>query len=243
MPLDLTYYRKIVVLTGAGISAGSGLRTYRGPGGVWEEHNVEELGQARALRERPLDVWRLYGSLRAPVRQAEPNAAHLALARWEASLPPDSEFLLVTQNVDSLHRRAGSKNLVELHGNITYTRCSNDDCGLEPFPDEEAHDQAVPKCPRCGGTLRPDIVLFGEMIPPEAGWRAQDALGDCDLFLAIGTSGVVTPAAHFVHSARYAGARTILVNLEASSPPNPAFQEEYLGRGEEVLPRLLGIES
>lgn len=169
MQIDASRYRHIVVLTGAGVSAASGLRTYRGPGGVWDEHNVEEYGSARALREQPGKTWQLFGSLRGPIAKAEPNAAHLALARFESQLKPSQSFLLVTQNVDGLHQRAGSKNIVELHGNIGMTRCTNADCELNPFPDSEAHTDHVPRCSVCDSVLRPDIVLFEEPIPAFAG--------------------------------------------------------------------------
>jgi NAD-dependent deacetylase len=242
-PIDVSRYKNIVVLTGAGVSAGSGLRTYRGPGGVWEEHNVEEYGNVKALTEQPERTWQLFGAMRAPLKAAQPNAAHFALARLEAQLRPDQTFLLVTQNVDSLHQRAGSKNVVELHGNIARTRCVNEECTLEPFVDEDAHLDALPRCPRCANVLRPDVVLFGEPIPAFASWKSKRALRDCDLFLAIGTSGLVTPAADFVRNAEYAGARTILVNLESHRPANPAFREEYLGKAEEIVPALFGLEA
>jgi NAD-dependent deacetylase len=240
--IDFAQYRNIVVLTGAGISAGSGLRTYRGPNGVWEEHKVEEYGHARTLEQHPERTWQLFGAMRAPLRDAQPNAAHLALARAEAALRVDQQFVIVTQNVDRLHKRAGSRRVVELHGSIDITRCSNNACDFEPFGDPAAHEDQVPRCPRCSSALRPDIVLFGEPIPPLASWQAKRALRDCDLFIAIGTSGLVTPAADFVRSADYAGARTVLVNLEPQLRENPAFRETYFGRAEELLPVLLGID-
>jgi NAD-dependent deacetylase len=243
MRLHLEGFRRIVVLTGAGISAGSGLRTYRGPGGVWDEHDVQRLGHADALASRPQDTWRLYGAMRAPVLAAVPNAAHRALAAWEASLAADRQFLLVTQNVDGLHQQAGSTRVVELHGNLMRTRCSHEACGFEPRRDEQAHADRLPLCPTCGAALRPDIVLFGEPIPALASWTVKRALRDCDLFIAVGTSGLVTPAAAYVRSAAYAGARTVLVNLEPMVPPNPAFQEQYLGPAEVLLPQLLGIAA
>lgn len=241
MQIDRHRYSHIVVLTGAGISAGSGLRTYRGPDGVWEEHEVERYGHAQALVERPQDTWRLFGGMRAPVLAAQPNAAHRALAQWEASLAPHQELLIVTQNVDELHQRAGSRNVVELHGNLLHTKCSNAACDLPRHRDEAGHTDTVPHCPRCGSVLRPDVVLFGEEIPALPGWTAKRALRDCDLFIAIGTSGMVAPASNFVRGAEYAGARTVLVNLEPMNPPNPAFQQQVLGKAEELLPRLLGL--
>ncbi len=241
MHIDRSRYSRIVVLTGAGISAGSGLRTYRGPDGVWEEYEVERFGHADALRERPEETWRLFGGMREPVLAARPNAAHLALARWEAELSSGQELLLVTQNVDELHQRAGSKNVVELHGNILFTKCSNVACDLERHRDEAPHLGEVPRCPKCRAVLRPDVVLFGEEIPALPAWSVKRALRDCDLFVAIGTSGLVAPAANYVRGAEYAGARTILVNLEPLATPNRAFKEQYLGRAEELVPRLLGM--
>ena len=138
------------------------------------------------------------------------------------------------RKVDGLHQRAGSRKVVELLGNISKTKCTNADCSLQPFEDHEEHSSQVPRCPACGSVLRPDIVLFGESLPPFASGRAERALRDCDLFLAVGTSGLVSPAADYVHSARHAGARTVYVNLEPLSPPNPAFQESVLGRADQV---------
>jgi NAD-dependent deacetylase len=239
MPIDIRDYRRVVVLTGAGISAGSGLATYRGPGGVWEAHDVERLGRIEALHDEPDAFWRLFGAMRPAIVQAEPNAAHHALARWEASLRPDQSFLLVTQNVDGLHGRAGSRKVCEIHGNLMFTRCSNTACSHPLQRDEAAHTTGAPRCPLCGHWLRPDVVFFGEMLPAKAAWDVKCALRDCDLFVAIGTSGVVSPASDYVRGAEYAGARTVLVNLEPMQPPNPCFHEQHLGRAETVLPSLL----
>ena len=146
---------------------------------------------------------------------------------------------VITQNVDGLHQRAGSESVVELHGTILRTRCSREGCALEPYPDEEVYEERVPRCPCCEAPLRPEVVLFEEPLPGEAEWRAKRALRECDLFLAVGTSGTVSPASGFVRSAAYAGARTILVNLEPLEVPNSSFQVRILGRAEEVLPDLL----
>lgn len=237
-PLGIDRYRNIVVLTGAGISVGSGLRPYRGPGGLWEETGVGDLATPKALEERPGDVWRLFGPLRRQARAAAPNAAHLALARTEERLLA-ADFTLVTQNIDGLHQRAGSRNVVELHGSVFRTRCSNAACGLPPFDDDDPRTDGVPPCPQCGASLRPDVVLFDEALPVEAEWRTKRALRDCDFFLAVGTSGTVSPASNLVRAAEYAGARTVLVNLEPMKPRNPAYGEEYLGLAEEILPILL----
>jgi len=239
MLFNKSRYSRIVILTGAGVSAGSGLRTYRGPNGVWEEYEVAKFGHAEALANRPEETWRLFGGRRELILAAKPNAAHLALAAWEAALAPHQEFLLVTQNVDGLHQCAGSKNVVEIHGNVMFTRCSNASCDLELYRDEQSHLNKVPICPKCGSVLRPNVVLFGEEIPVLPSWTVKRALRDCDLFIAVGTSGLVTPAANYVRGAEYAGARTILVNLEPMAQPNPAFKEQYLGPADEVLPELL----
>jgi len=242
-PIDASRYRRIIVLTGAGVSVASGLRPYRGPGGLWQDADVEALAHAGSLERDPARTWQLFGSQRVAAAGAEPNAAHRVLAAWEAALKPDQQFLLVTQNVDGLHQRAGSRNVIEFHGNVLRTRCSDPRCASTPFRDLSPHAEAVPRCPVCGANQRADVVMFGEAIPPEAEWTVKRALRDCDLFIAIGTSGLVTPAANFVRGAAYAGARTVLVNLEPMVPRNPAFQEELLGPAETVLPVLLGVSG
>jgi NAD-dependent deacetylase len=239
--VDTSAYRNIVALTGAGISVASGLRPYRGPGGLWEEVEASGVADVRVMQDRPAVAWRFFEEARAVIQRAEPNPAHLALARLETGLRSDQSFTLITQNIDGLHQRAGSKNVVELHGTLARTRCSIPTCALEPFEDHAREIRECPSCPLCSAPLRPDVVLFGELIPAEAEWRSKKALRDCDLFIAVGTSGTVSPASNFVRSAEYAGARTIFVNLEPLDPPNPAFHETHLGRAEEILPRLLGV--
>lgn len=239
--LNLRQFHNIVVLTGAGVSVASGLRPFRGPGGVWEEFDVEECGHVDALERCPDKLWVLVGALRQALASAKPNTAHIALAAAEASLRPGQNFLLVTQNVDGLHERAGSLRTGELHGNVMRTRCSNPACDLPMFLDGDSHRGRTPLCPRCGRVLRPDIVLFGEYVDVRVGHDAKRALRDCDLFLAIGTSGLVEPASGFVRSARYSGARTVLVNLEPTGAEGGHFDEVFLGRCEELLPSLLGV--
>jgi NAD-dependent deacetylase len=237
--LGVDRYRNIVVLTGAGVSVASGLRPYRGPGGLWEEAGVAQLATPSALEERPDEVWRLFGTLRTQARAASPNAAHHAIAKLEQRLGPDM-VTVITQNVDGLHQRAGSSKVLELHGTAFRSRCSSGACDLAPFDDEDPHEGPAPRCPRCGAALRPDVVLFDEAIPGGVEWQAKRALRDCDFFLAVGTSGTVSPASNFVRAAEYARARTVLVNLEPMRPRHPAYDEEYLGRAEEILPMLLG---
>ena len=239
--IDLSNYKNIVVLTGAGISAGSGLKTYRGLDGVWETHKVEEYGHAHTFIKNPAKTWELFGGMRVPVNSAKPNAAHFALAHIEANLEADQSFLLITQNVDGLHQKAGNKNVIEIHGNLNTTRCSREDCDLEPFADHGLHTGNLPRCPKCSSVLRPDIVLFGEPLPSLASWKVTRALRKVDLFLAIGTSGTVYPASNYVRSAEYVGGHTVFINLEPMSPKNPAFKDEYIGKAEEILPQIFGV--
>ncbi|MFT3927706.1 MAG: Sir2 family NAD-dependent protein deacetylase [Myxococcales bacterium] len=238
--LDLSSYRQIVVLTGAGVSVASGLRPYRGPGGLWEEHEVAGLATAEALERRPDQVRAFFAEARERATLAEPNAAHRALARWEQALPADVRFTLITQNVDGLHQRAGSVRVIELHGSLFSTRCGSPGCGRPRTRESASAGAPSGSCELCGGRLRPDLTLFDEPLDVDAEWQSKQALRECDLFLAIGTSGTVSPASNFVRSAAYAGARTIFVNLEPMRPRNPSFAEEYLGRAEQLLPTMLG---
>ncbi|OKH32067.1 hypothetical protein NIES2119_27295 [[Phormidium ambiguum] IAM M-71] len=238
--IDFSRYTNIVVLTGAGISVASGLPTFRGAGSIGEESSTKKYTSVQAIEEDPAGFWHYFSHFRKTASQATPNAAHIALAHVEHQLRTDQSFTLITQNVDGLHQRAGSHNIIELHGNVHRTRCTFSDCTLEPYSEENLYTDSLPECPLCGHLLRPDIVLFGEYLSALADWKSKRSLRECDLFLAVGTSGLVFPAANFVRSAAYVGARTIIVNLEPINPPNPYFQEEYLGRAEEILPQLLG---
>jgi NAD-dependent deacetylase len=234
--VDFARYRRVVFLTGAGISAASGLPTYRGEGGLWNAESMR-LADAGALTADPAAVWAMFAPWRARALAATPNAAHRAIAALEDRVAETASVTVLTQNVDGLHARAGSRAVVELHGSLFRTRCSS--CDAPAYADDDASKEA-PRCPRCGAVARIDVVLFGEALPAEAEWEAKKALRDCDLFVAVGTSGSVLPASSFVRSAAYEGARTILVNLEPMSPRNDAFGEELLGPAEDVLPRLLG---
>jgi NAD-dependent deacetylase len=186
-PLEIAKFRGIVFLTGAGISAASGLRTYRGPDGMWNDPEMARLNDAAAFEENPAAVWRLFGQMRRAALEAQPNAAHLAIASCEARLQPGATLTVLTQNIDGLHQRAGSSNVVELHGSAFRTRCSS--CDAPPFSDEDAHADIIPICATCDGRLRPDVILFGEPMPARAEWDAKRALRECDLFIAVGTSG------------------------------------------------------
>jgi NAD-dependent deacetylase len=231
---------RIVVLTGAGISAESGLATFRGEDGLWEGHRVEDVATPEAFRRDPALVHKFYNARRAQLAEVEPNAGHLALGRLEAEWPGD--FLLVSQNVDNLHERAGSKRLIHMHGTNTTAWCLACD---RRSPWEEAMSDAS-ACPGCGiaGSLRPDIVWFGEM--PYDMDRIEDALRNCDLFVSIGTSGAVYPAAGFVQTARYCGARALEMNLEPSLG-SMFFNESRTGPASELVPQwveeLLAAQS
>ncbi len=236
-PLPLDLYRHIVLLTGAGVSVGSGLPTYRGTGGLWEREDIAWIVDARFLPGSLPDLWRLYSRRRADALGAAPNAAHAAVAALQRARP--DAVTLFTQNVDGLHQRAGSPDVVELHGSAFRTRCTDPSCNLPSFADDQLY-ASVPLCPRCGAPLRPDVVLFGEMLPDLALRRAQSALDECDLFLAAGTSGTVWPAAAFVRLAAQTGARTVLVNLDAAMG-SEEFDEVHLGKAEDILPALLSL--
>ncbi len=240
--IDISRYTGIVVLTGAGISAASGIRTYRGPDGLWNDETLVRLSDGETFRTDPLDVWKFWSAARRISAAASPDAAHLALASLEKRLRPDQELTIITQNIDGLHGRAGSSRVIEFHGSVHRTRCSNFACELAPFEDGTPYEESVPTCPRCGANLRPDIVLFNEPIPAKNYADAMDALAECDLFVAIGTSGTVSPASTFVQLARESGARTVYLNLESLAEENPYFGEEYLGKAEEIVPRIFGID-
>lgn len=219
---------RIVILTGAGISAESGITTFRDSNGLWEGHDVHEVATPEGFRRNPALVHRFYDQRRSQLRTVEPNAAHIALAHLEHQL--NGEVLLVTQNVDDLHERAGSRNVLHMHGELLKARCVA--CGGSfEWLDDLAHQ---PACPGCGkSSLRPDIVWFGEM--PYHMDQIDNALQNCNLFAAIGTSGVVYPAAGFVGVAAYAGARTVELNLVASGVTS-LFDEVREGPATQVVP-------
>ncbi len=204
----LSGVRNIVILTGAGVSAESGVPTFRGPDGLWEGHRIEDVATPQAYRRDPVLVQRFYDARRAALALVAPNPAHHALARLDAEWP--GELLLVTQNVDDLHERAGAVRLVHMHGELGSALCGR--CGTTQRWDRDLTG-ALPCA--CGGTLRPDIVWFGEM--PYQMARIEPAIAGCDLFVSIGTSGAVYPAAGFVDAARFAGARTLELNLDPSA--------------------------
>jgi NAD-dependent deacetylase len=223
---------RIVILTGAGVSAESGVPTFRGPDGLWEGQRVEDVATPQAFRRNPRLVQTFYDQRRAALSRVEPNAAHQALARLDAEWPGD--LLLVTQNVDDLHERAGSRRLLHMHGELRSAWCTACD-SRQPAPAELLPG---PPCRACGmpGRLRPDIVWFGEM--PYHMPTIDRALMACDLFVSIGTSGNVYPAAGFVDTARHAGARCLELNLDPSMT-SARFHESRLGPAGTLVPALV----
>ena len=233
---------RVFVLTGAGVSAESGLKTFRDQGGLWEGHRVEDVATPEGWEEDPVRVWRFYSQRRRDARRAEPNPAHRALAALERQL--GERVFLCTQNVDDLHERAGSRRLVHMHGELFASRCEFHpvtggggayDCNKAPFPDAALYEsaEAIPRC-ACGGRIRPHIVWFGE-IPLEME-RIQQEIERCTVMLVIGTSGAVYPAANFV---RWAGPRVRKYYIGPEAPMNAqVFTRLVQGRAGQVLPEL-----
>jgi NAD-dependent deacetylase len=200
--------QRMVVLTGSGISAESGVPTFRdAQSGLWSRYRPEDLATPEAFARDPSLVWRWYEWRRGLVRAVAPNAGHTALARLAQHHPP---LKLITQNVDGLHQRAGSPDVIEFHGNLFVDRCSRPGCDRQPSADKASPEP--PPCPRCGALLRPGVVWFGEAIPEDALAEAHAAVATCDLFLSVGTSSMVYPAAGFAHTASARGACVIEVN-------------------------------
>jgi len=224
----MTDIRNIVILTGAGVSAESGIDTFRSGGGLWEQHRVEDVATPEAFARDPELVLRFYDMRRAAIQTKEPNAAHYALARLDAEWPGD--LLIVTQNVDDLHEKAGARRVLHMHGehlNAWCTACDTRSRWTAALIDR-------PRCPACGErALRPDVVWFGEM--PYRMDEIYAALREAHLFVSIGTSGAVYPAAGFVRDASQLGARTLELNLERSQG-SAWFDETRIGRATELVP-------
>ncbi len=225
--------RHVCVLSGSGISAESGVPTFReAQTGLWEKFDPHELATPEAFLQDPELIWRWYRWRRELVAKVEPNAGHRALVDLASQL---REFTLITQNVDGLHQRAGSDNVIEFHGNIFEDRCFVEGCVVTDASDVSS---AVPACPACGGQLRPGVVWFGEAIPEDALNKATAAASSCDLFISIGTSSLVWPAAGLAETARAAGARIVEVN------PNPTPLSDMSdfclsGNAGKILPELV----
>ena len=244
-PLRIRKADNVFVLTGAGVSAESGLRTFRDANGLWEEHDIADVATPEGFARDPTLVWRFYSMRRKQAITAEPNPAHRALARLEEQL--GDSFFLCTQNVDPLHERAGSRRVLHMHGELLRTSCSRPGCDrTAPFADEQPYldPSALPRC-ACGSLLRPHVVWFGEV--PLGMRLISRALGACDIFITIGSSGSVYPAAGLVSHLRNVPnpksgsfAKTIYVGLER--PENAhCFDECRLGKAGELLPLMFQI--
>lgn len=225
-------YQNIVILTGAGISAESGLATFRSANGLWNNHKVEDVATIEAFERNPAYVHEFYNELKKELVKAKPNAAHLAITRLQNEYP--AQISVITQNVDTLHEKAGNKNVYHIHGQINQAVCLN--CGhiLETFGDVDTETT----CPHCGiaGMMKPNIVFFGENLLCMD--KVDYLLANCDLFLSIGTSGVVFPAASFVQIAKYNNARTLEFNLEPTSN-NYYFDKHIYGQAGTTLPAFV----
>jgi len=225
--------RRVVALTGAGISAESGVPTFRdAQTGLWAKYSPEQLATPEAFLENPRLVWDWYAWRRKLTAQAQPNPGHLALAVLQDCFP---DFTLVTQNVDGLHARAGSRDVLELHGNIATTRCFDEGTTVTDFTDD---GQAPPRCPRCGALLRPGVVWFGEGLPRATLSRAEQAAQACEVVLSIGTSSLVHPAAGLPLLAKRRGALLIEVN-PSPTPLTPHADLVLSGPAGQLLPQLL----
>lgn len=227
---------RVFVLTGAGVSAESGLPTFRAEDGLWAGYRIEDVCTPDAWERNPAGVWDFYSARRASAHKAEPNPAHRALAELESKI--GERFFLCTQNVDDLHERAGSVRLHHMHGELAKSRCEYE-CGRPPVEDRKVYASLdeVPRC-ACGGRLRPHIVFFGEM--PLQMDRIQREIGNANLMIVIGTSGSVYPAANFVHWARQNGSRTVYIGPE--HPLNTsAFTQIVEGKAGEVMPGLFDV--
>lgn len=229
----LQHARSVCVLTGAGVSAESGVPTFRGEDGLWKKFKPEELANFDAFISNPELVWEWYTYRKQVMRNVQPNPAHLALVEMEQIVP---DFTLVTQNVDNLHRRAGSKNVLELHGNIERSYCI--DCRTFVADVELTADRKAPRCEKCGGLIRPDVVWFGELLPVEIFQKASAAAERCELFLSVGTSAVVYPAASLPQVARTRGAYVVEINAEPTEISH-RVHESLIGKAGDILPALV----
>jgi len=223
---------RVVALTGAGISAESGIPTFRGKDGLWRKYRAEELATPTAFHQDSELVWEWYNWRRGIIAPVEPNPGHKVLARWEKTF---SGFALITQNIDGLHWKAGSKNILELHGNIWKVRCT------EEGTITENHDSPLkeipPSCPSCGALLRPHVVWFGESLSPTILQRAFLLSSQCEVIFVIGTSAVVQPSASLPLSAAEAGAKVIEININPT-PLTPYADISLMGKSGEILPLI-----
>lgn len=225
--------KRVAVLTGAGISKESGIPTFReAQTGLWENYEPTELATPQAFQRNPKLVWDWYLWRRSLVAQADPNPGHIALVQLEEKIP---HFDLISQNVDGLHQRAGSRNVIELHGNIMRTKCFENGHQVEEW---QENDQIPPSCSVCGGRLRPDVVWFGENLPANALERAENSALKAEIFFSIGTSSLVEPAASLPHLAKQAGAVLVEINLQ-QTPLTDYVDFVFTGPSGTILPELV----
>jgi NAD-dependent deacetylase len=230
---------RITVLTGAGISAESGLPTFRGAGGLWSRAAIRRFSTPSGFAKAPKRAWEWYEDRRGEVVKAGPNAGHAALAEWERRLERDGGWVeVITQNIDGLHQEAGSRRVTELHGSMWTLRCTR--CGRRRVERTHPLPGRPPRCPGCGGLERPNIVFFGEQLPEEALAHAKRVATDCDLFITAGTSGIVTPAASLVLMASVSGIPTLEVNLDVT-PLTSHVKWSIRGSTSKVLPLLAAL--
>ena len=223
--------KSIVFFTGAGISSESGIPTFRGKDGIWKKLKPEELANFDAFIRNPQMVWEWYNHRKKIIHEAQPNKAHLAISEMQNYF---EDVTIVTQNIDNLHRRAGSKKMFELHGNIERNFCIN----CKKFYNEELDfSNGVPKC-ECGGLIRPDVVWFGEYLPEDQFKGGEKAAMNCDIFFVVGTSAVVYPAAGLVYTAKYSGATIVEINVEETEISS-MVNYSYFGKAGEILPLIL----
>ena len=222
--------KHIVFFSGAGMSAESGIATFRGKDGIWNKFKPEELANFSAFMKNPNMVWEWYQYRRNIVRHAFPNAGHLAIAEFQNYVP---KVTVITQNIDNLHKRAGSKNIFELHGNIERNYCIR----CKTFYNDIEEKVEIPQC-KCGGLIRPDVVWFGEYLPEDQFQGAEIATSECDLFFVVGTSAVVYPAASLIYAAKYNGAFIIEINIEKTEISS-LTNKSLLGEVGKILPEIL----
>jgi len=228
---NLKNARSVVFFTGAGISAESGISTFRGKNGIWNKLKPEELANFNAFMKNPDMVWEWYNHRKKIIHESEPNPAHLTIAEMQKHF---DDVTVVTQNIDNLHRRAGSNKIYELHGNIERNYCVK----CKKFYNEELDfSEGVPKCD-CGGLIRPDVVWFGEFLPQDQFKAGEEAAMNADIFFIVGTSAVVYPAAGLVYTAKQSGAVLVEINIKATEVS--AFVDySFLGKAGEILPEIL----
>lgn len=224
--------KKVVVLTGAGVSAESGVPTFRGENGLWRKYRPEELATPFAFQKDPKLVWEWYNWRRELIAPLEPNAAHDAIARMEEYYP---DFALITQNIDGLHKKAGSQNIIELHGNLWKVRCTQEGIVTEH---REVPLKNIPPYCQCGALLRPHVVWFGEPLPPEALEQAFELSQSCELMFVVGTSAVVQPAASLPVVAKQSGAYVVEVNMEPT-PLSSTVDQSFFGPAGKIMPELI----